>query len=190
VAEVYVVSVENEVKELLFLEKKAVEKTELRPTEHRPTTIHCINFLSNQSIQKFAFDYENEEKATVTYALPSHYIYEPNASILKAGAFKNIANQLNISKLAPNSHLYTSEVLEENFPGRSFICEAVCKFDKKEILSKLPTKKANISTRNFPMKPEEIKNKLGLQDGGNYYLFATENYEKQKIVLVCRKTNY
>lgn len=184
VSEVYVVAVENEVKELLFLGKKNTEKT-----ERRQTTIHCVNFLSNSQKQIFEFDYESEQNASVNYSKPNKYIYEPNATILKAGAFKSIANKLNISKLAPSSHLYTSDVLFENFPGRSFICEAVCKFDKKEILAQLPDNKANISTRNFPMKPEEIKKKLGLRDGGDYYIFATENNEKQKIVLVCKKVS-
>lgn len=177
ITEVHVVSVENEVKELLFISKNELSETK----------IICTNFLSNKSSQTFEFDYKTEENINITYSLPNNYIYEPNASIMKAGAFKSIADQLNISKIAPNSHLYTSESLVNNFPGRSFSCEAVCKFDKREILSKLPTNKANISTRNFPMKPEEIKKKLGLHDGGEYYLFATESIEKQKNVLICKK---
>ena len=180
VAEVYVVAVENEVKELLFIGKKTVEKT----------TIHCVNFNSKNQKQIFEFDYENEENLKINYSEPNTYIYEPNAAIMKAGGFKNIAKQLNINKIAPNSHIYTSEILLGNFPGRSFVCKAVCKFDKKEVLAQLPNNQANISTRNFPMKPEEIKKKLGLRDGGEYYLFATENFEKQKIVLVCKKTIY
>lgn len=184
VAEVHIVAVENEVKELLFLGKKSVEKT-----ERHPTIINCVNFLSNNRQQNFEFNYETEEKLHINYAKPSKYIYEPNAAILKAGAFKSVANYYYINKLATNSHLYTSDILVEYFSGRSFICEAVCKFDKKEILAQLPNNQANISTRNFPMKPEEIKKKLGLRDGGEYYLFATENYEKQKIVLICKKTN-
>lgn len=179
IAEVHVVSVENEVKELLFISKNEVTETK----------IICTNFLSDKSIQSFGFDYGSEEKTHVNYSQPSNYIYEPNASIMKAGAFKSIAQELKISKLAPNSHLYTSETLVVDFPGRSFRCEAVCKFDKKEILLKLPTNKANISTRNFPMKPEEIKKKLSLHDGGEYYLFATESIEKQKVVLICRKVS-
>lgn len=181
ISEVHIVALENEVKELLFVSKSQ------NASINNKTNIHCINFTSNNGKQIFQFDFETEEQNTVKYSKPSIYIYEPNATILKAGAFKSIAAHYDLAKLAPNSHLYTSEKLVENFAGRSFICEAVCKFDKKEILSKLPSPKANISTRNFPMKPEEIKKKLGLQDGGEYYLFATENTEKQKIVLICRK---
>lgn len=181
ITEVHIVAIENEVKELLFVSKKPNTST------INNIVIHCINFASNNVQQVFEFDFELEEKSTVKYSKPSTYIYEPNATILKAGAFKSIATHFNLAKIAPNSHLYTSESLVENFVGRSFICEAVCKFDRKEILTKLPSPKANISTRNFPMKPEEIKKKLGLQDGGEYYLFATESSEKQKIVLICRK---
>lgn len=181
ITEVHIVALENEVKELLFVSKKPSTSI------INKTVIHCINFASNHVQQVFEFDFESEQKNTVLYSKPNTYIYEPNAAILKAGAFKSIATHFNLAKIAPNSHLYTSESLVENFVGRSFICEAVCKFDKKEILSKLPSPKANISTRNFPMKPEEIKKKLGLQDGGEYYLFATESSEKQKIVLICRK---
>ena len=184
ISEVHIVALENEVKELLFVSK--IQKLATNDN----INIYCINFTSNNRKQVFEFDYETEEKITVKYSKPNTYIYEPNAAILKAGAFKSISTQYNLAKLAPNSHLYTSEKLVENFAGRSFICEAVCKFDKKEVLSKLPTPKANISTRNFPMKPEEIKKKLGLQDGGEYYLFATENNEKQKIVLICKKVEH
>ncbi len=227
IAEVHVIAVENEVKELLFLSEKTAEKTRVRnfvefnltpnplskkegafsalksplssgegvgvsPAKfrtHNKTKIVCVNFLSNEQKQVFTFDFESEEKAKIEYAKPSNFIYEPNAAIMKAGAFRSVAERFGISKVAPNSHLYTSENLVENFAGRSFSCVAVCRLDKKEILSYLPNKKANISTRNFPMKPEEIKKKLGLQDGGEYYLFATENHEKQKIVLICKKVS-
>lgn len=178
IAEVHVVAVENEVKELLFLKHGDGDSTK----------ISCTNFLSDNTQQTFEFSYEQEQQVVVPYSLPKRYIYEPNAAILKAGAFKSVANAYGLEKLAPNSHIYTSDTLISNFAGRSFICEAVCKFDKKEILAHLPTNQANISTRNFPMKPDEIRKKLGLKDGGYIYLFATENYLKQKIVLLCRKT--
>ena len=184
ISEVHIVALENEVKELLFVgnSKKLsiIDKI----------NIHCINFTSNNGIQAFEFNYKDEEKNIVKYSQPNTFIYEPNAAILKAGAFKSVSAQYDLAKLAPNSHLYTSDKWLKNFAGRSFICESVCKFDKKEILSKLPTPKANISTRNFPMKPDEIKKKLGVQDGGEYYLFATENNEKQKIILICRKVEH
>lgn len=178
ITEVCVVAVENEVKELLFLKHGNADITKIK----------SINFLSDNTQQTFEFTYEQEQQLVVSYAMPKQYIYEPNAAILKAGAFKSIANTYGFEKLAPNSHIYTSDTFIGDFAGRSFICEAVCKFDKKEILEHLPSNQANISTRNFPMKPDEIRKKLGLKDGGDVYLFATENHQKKKIVLICRKT--
>lgn len=177
ITEVHIVAVENEVKELLFLEHGNADNAK----------INCINYLSDNTQQTFEFTYEQEQQLAVSYALPQKYIYEPNAAILKAGAFKSIANTYGLEKLAPNSHIYTADRLIEDFAGRSFICEAVCKFDKKEILLHLPSNQANISTRNFPLKPDEVRKKLGLKDGGDMYLFATENHQKKKIVLICRK---
>ncbi|RYU96949.1 class I SAM-dependent methyltransferase [Emticicia agri] len=177
ISKVFVVAVENEVKELLFLKQHEVPEP----------VIACTNFQIEDSFQFFRFTYETEQATQVRYSNPQKYIYEPNAAILKAGAFKLVGQVFKVEKLAPNSHLYTSEELKTNFPGRSFICEAVCKFDKKEILSKLPGNQANVSTRNFPMKPDEIKKKLGIKDGGDIYLFATQNHQQQKIVLICRK---
>jgi hypothetical protein len=177
ISEVHIVAVENEVKELLL--------TKVRDKEE--TKIICVNFLPDSTRQTFSFNYSQEHQLSIAYSLPKQYVYEPNAAILKAGGFKSVAYIYNLEKLAPNSHLYTSDTFLRDFPGRSFICEAVCKFDKKEILSRLPGNQANISTRNFPMKPEEIKKKLDIKDGGDVYLFATENHHQQKIVLICRK---
>ncbi|GAB3514726.1 THUMP-like domain-containing protein [Emticicia fontis] len=179
IAEVHVVAVENEVKELLFLKQGQKEEAQ----------IVCVNFLTDKTRQTFSFNYTDEQQVSVTYALPKQYIYEPNAAILKAGAFKTIAQVYGLEKLASNSHLYTSDTLKKDFPGRNFICEAVCKFDKKEILARLDNNQANVSIRNFPMKPDEIKKKLGLKDGGDTYLFATENHQQQKIVLICKKAS-
>ncbi len=174
VVEVQVVAVENEVKELLFILKKEINQT---------PKLTAVN-LPNQTFQ---FTYEEEVNQTINYSKPSTYIYEPNAAVLKSGAFKSVANHYKLNKIAPNSHLYTSDFLVNDFVGRSFKCEAVCKFDKKEIAKYLPQNQANISVRNFPMKPDEISKKLGFKDGGEVYLFFTEDFEKKKIVLVCKK---
>jgi hypothetical protein len=151
------------------------------------TLITCINFLPADTQQVFNFTYEHEQQLSVACSLPRQFVYEPNAAILKAGAFKSVAEAYGLEKLAPNSHLYTADVLINDFPGRSFECTATCKFDKREILAHLPDNKANVSTRNFPMKPDEIKKKIGIKDGGDFYLFATENYHQQKIILICKK---
>lgn len=178
VQSVHVVAVDNEVKELLFI---------LSETDTQNPVIHCVNLSNTKEIQTFRFNYQDETEIHLNFSKPSTYIYEPNASILKAGAFKSITKTYNLQKLAPNSHLYTSDILVENFAGRSFRCLGTSKLDKKEIQRYLPNLQANISVRNFPMKPEEIKKKLGIKDGGDKYLFATELSDKTKIILICEK---
>jgi 16S rRNA G966 N2-methylase RsmD len=174
VVEVHIVAVENEVKELLFI---------LRNQHTENIKISTINLPK----QKFDFTIEEEATQLITYSKPMSYIYEPNAAVMKAGAFKSIGGYFGLNKIAPNSHLYTADFWVDDFVGRGFKCEAVCKFDKKEIAQYVKNNKANISVRNFPMKPDEIRKKLGLKDGGEVYLFFTEDFEKKKLVLVCSK---
>ncbi|UTA69843.1 class I SAM-dependent methyltransferase [Emticicia sp. 21SJ11W-3] len=176
VAEVHIVAVDNEVKELLFLCHKS--------DGHAKIT--AANLINNHW-QTFSFNYEAEQMAEVQFSLPLGYIYEPNAALLKAGAFKSIAQKYGLNKLSVNSHLYTTDKLIKDFPGRVFACQSVCRFDKSEVLAHLNNNQANVSTRNFPIKAEEVKKKLGLKDGGDTYLFATENFKHQKIILICQK---
>jgi 16S rRNA G966 N2-methylase RsmD len=178
VSKVWVIAVKNDVKELLFLVEK--EKNDAL------IEIETINF-STYTTEEFSFTYENEVAEVVDFASPQKFLYEANAAILKAGAFKSIALKFGLKKLAPNSHLYTNEELIADFPGRCFEINAVMKFDKNLILNALTEKKANITCRNFPLKPEEIRKKLGLKDGGNNYLFFTENHKKEKIVVITKK---
>lgn len=179
IVKVYIVAVENEVKELLF----HLEKT----TEKEPE-IEAINLSKHgKVISSFQFYRGNEGYAQISFTLPQDYLYEPNSAVLKAGAFKSIASTFSLNKLHSNSHLYTSESLQTDFPGRIFKIMAVCKLDKKELQSFLPEGKANISVRNFPMSVEDIRKKTGIRDGGNIYLFATTDCQNRKIVLVCEK---
>ncbi len=119
--------------------------------------------------------------------MPKAYLYEPNAAILKASLFNEIAIDFNLDKLHPNSHLYTSEHWLKNFPGRVFTCEALISFNKKQLLPYLPNKKANIATRNFPYSTAAIKKKLGIKDGGDIYLFGTTLKNNKLKILVCKK---
>src|SRR5690606_20699235 len=127
-----------------------------------------------------------ELEASVNYTLPQKYLYEPNKSILKAGAFKSLALRLGLDKLHPNSHLYTSDK-NISFPGRVFEIMDVVPYQKKLILKALPDRKANITTRNFPDTVETIRKKTGIVDGGSIFLFATTNRDGKLIVLVCKK---
>lgn len=174
VAEIHVVAINNEVKELLWLMKS---KTEGNPT------IKTINFTKSG---EETFNFEWNKTGESTFALPQKYLYEPNVAILKSGAFSLVSERLQLNKLHKNSHLYTSEV-PKDFPGRRFKIDKIVPYKKKEIRTALSFKKANIATRNFPESVVVLRKKWKLQDGGNIYLFFTTNVEEEKIMLVCSK---
>ena len=179
VREVHVISVNNECKELLLIIGN--EPSLLIP-------IHCIN-LTPKEKQTFTFTREGELTSECLYTKePGKYLYEPNASILKAGAFRSIASRYEVKKLHPNSHLYTSDLWIENFPGRSFLITGQCSFNKKEIKETIgELKKANITVRNFPATVAEIRKRTKLSDGGEVYLFATTLSNEQKVFIKCSK---
>ena len=174
--EIHVIAVNNECKELLFLIDANSSK--------KQTSIICKDLVKDYT---FKFDNEQELNSKINLSLPEKYIYEPNASILKAGAFKSIALSFDLSKLHANSHLYTSENYVKDFPGRCFELNTICRLNKKEIQTAIKSKKANISKRNFPNSVNEIRKKLGLNDGGNDYIFATTLMNEEKRLLICRK---
>ena len=177
--EVHIISVNNECKELLLIIGN--EPSQLIP-------IHCINLTSKEK-QTCTFTREEELEAECLYTKePGKYLYEPNASILKAGAFRSIASRYKVKKLHPNSHLYTSDLWIENFPGRSFQITGQCSFNKKEIKETIgELKKANITVRNFPATVAEIRKRTKLSDGGEVYLFATTLFNEQKVFIKCSK---
>lgn len=177
--EVHIVSVNNECKELLLLLVKEDKE------ENRETPVHCINISSNGT-QTFVFSKEKEQQAKCNYTdSPGAYLYEPNASLLKAGAFKSLAADLNLSKLHPNSHLYTSDVYVDNFPGRSFKVTGCSTPKDKSLLAGI--KKANIAVRNYPSSPQELKKRLKLYDGGDIFIFATTLQNERKVLIKCVK---
>ncbi|MCL4856669.1 MAG: class I SAM-dependent methyltransferase, partial [Flavobacteriales bacterium] len=135
VSKVWIVSVQNDCKEVLYL----VNKT----ADNNPEII-AVNIAKNTST--FVFDYEKESTVFVDFSEPQTYLYEPNASILKAGGFKSIAAQFGLNKLAVNTHLYTSNELITNFPGRVFKITNTLDYNEKSVKT-LGLKKANIATR-------------------------------------------
>jgi len=178
VQKVYVVAVENECKEVLY---------QVDASDNSSPQIEAINLLPEDREQVFTFDYAVEENTAVKYELPQTYIYEPNAAILKAGGFKSMANQFQLNKLHRNSHLYTSENLVQDFPGRIFKLKTISRYQKKGLASHLPDRKANITVRNFPDSVAEIRKKTGIKEGGDLYLFATTDLHQKPIILVCEK---
>jgi 16S rRNA G966 N2-methylase RsmD len=171
---VYVVSVNNECKEVLFL---------CTSNPEREPTIHAVN-LVNETIHEFSFTQTEEKKSTSAFSTPLTYLYEPNASILKTGAFKLVSTRFNFHKLHVNTHLYTSDELIDNFPGRIFNVEAIVKPDVKSIKPYLPEERANVITRNYPLTADGLRKKLGLQDGGKKYVLGFTGIN-QKYVLIA-----
>ncbi|MQP24277.1 class I SAM-dependent methyltransferase [Flavobacterium sp. LMO8] len=174
VSEIHIVAVDNEVKELLWkIEKKCNEAPE----------IIAVNLeKEKQTITKI----ESSKSYSARYSLPKKYLYEPNASLMKSGGFEAVSELFAVEKLHQHSHLYTSDELID-FPGRKFQIDAIVPFQKKEISQHIQGKKMNVSTRNFPIKPEEIKKKYKITDGGTIFAFFTTNVNNEKIILLCTK---
>ncbi|WP_028891992.1 class I SAM-dependent methyltransferase [Tenacibaculum sp. 47A_GOM-205m] len=177
VKEIHIVAVNNEVKELLFLLKKEFEDL---------VKVKTFNLLKNRK-QSFSFYLKSD--IDFEYSLPQKYLYEPNAAILKSGGFNEVASQLKIYKLHQHSHLYTSDELIEDFPGRIFEIISVFSYNKKKLKREIIVDKANITTRNFPKTVAQIRKETKLKDGGDTFLFFSTNLKNELIVINCVKTN-
>lgn len=179
VKEVHVVSLENECKELLFL---------LSNDAHE-CVYYAVNLKKNGETELFSFRIGDEQQSQPIFTSTIEtYLYEPNTSILKAGAFNVVATAYSVKKLHKNSHLYTSDNLIADFPGRIFKVKQSFTSNKKNIRQfASETKKANISVRNFPLSVAEIRRQSGIEDGGNTYLFATTLADERKVWVVCEK---
>ena len=182
VKEVHVISVKNECKELFFIINNHFSEDEI--------SINCVNLSPVQQPENYIFTLENEKNLPLLQSVTSiqSYLYEPNSSILKAGAFKSVAISFSISKIHKNSHLYTSNKLITDFLGRIFTVKEVIPFSGK-VLKKLSMQypSANITVRNFPITTEELRKKSKIKDGGNIYIFATTLYPDKKIFIICEK---
>ncbi len=174
-AEIHVVSVKNDVKELLWV---------IDSKEHTNPLIKTINF-STQGAQIFSANTINETLEEITFSTPLSYLYEPNAAILKAGFFKTVAKRYHLFKLAINTHLYTADSLI-TFPGRCFKIIAVLPAQKKAI-QQTKLKKANITLRNFPSTVKQVRKKFNLKDGGDDYLFFTQDQNRHKCIIWGKK---
>ena len=176
VTDVYVISVNNECKEVLFL----CGRISAEPV------VHSVNLLSDESTQVFDFNFSHEREAEPSFSAPQTYLYEPNASILKGGAFKSIATAFSVMKISTNTHLYTSEQLITDFPGRVFKIDTFLKPDAHSIGDHLPDRKANIISRNYPLTPDQLKKKMKLMDGGENFILAFSG-QKEKYVILAKR---
>ena len=181
VREVHIVSVNNECKELLLLLQKGAVSSDIK--------IHCEHIVNSCEHQHYAFTLLEEHTSECPLAeAVGAYLYEPNASILKAGAYRSLTQAYPVEKLHASSHLYTSAHFIENFPGRRFKVEAVSGFGKKELKEFMQgMEKANLTIRNFPSSVAELRKRLKLKEGGEDYLFATTLADESKVLVKCRK---
>ena len=174
VREVHIVSVDNECKELLLV----LEQTE------RPLRLVCVN--NNQ-----IFEVSSHPSPLTSHPSPltsEQFLYEPNASIMKAGCFDALAQQYPVCQVSANSHLFLSSVEIEDFPGRRFQICAISSTNKQTLKETLAgVSRANITVRNFPMSVEQLRKKLHLKDGGDTYIFATTKADGAHCLYICRK---
>jgi hypothetical protein len=186
VHEVHIVSVDNECKELIIQMNK----------EAQGVRVVCVNLLSKGENQFFDFLEGHSSLHTLHSTLltpPStlhtpHFLYEPNASIMKAGCFAQLEQRFPIRQLSANSHLFVSPNEIDDFPGRRFQISAVTSMNKKELKQTLEgITQANIAVRNFPMSVQQLRQKLKIKEGGNVYIFATTAQDGTHQLYICRK---
>jgi 16S rRNA G966 N2-methylase RsmD len=215
VREVHIISVNNECKELLLvlsarnMGMNMVSETDLGAKHDENLRIFCIN-----DSQSFVCDETEMASSAVKIASPDKivsssvkavkkvssdritspaldempYLYEPNASLMKAGCFGVLSERYDAKMLSKNSHLFVSEDPVEAFPGRAFRIIAVSSFNKKELKRQLSgITKANIATRNFPLSVAELRKRLKLKDGGETYIFATTLSDESHVLVICER---
>lgn len=175
---VHIIAVNNECKELLLL----LSKTTHLDLEEIP--FFCVNIGKSGETQCFSFTGAEESKAVIRYSDPESFLYEPNAAIMKAQGFKVLTERFPVKKLQNNSHLYTSSEWIPEYPGRKFQIQDVSGLGKKELKSFLDgLTQANLTVRNFPMTVAELRKRLKIKEGGEYYLFATTLQDNRKALI-------
>ena len=193
VREVHIISVNNECKELLLvLSARNMGDMEASSADGEVKhagnlRIYCVN-----DAQSFVCDELDMESSPVRIAPPvleeMQYLYEPNASLMKAGCFSVLSERYGARMLSKNSHLFVSMEPIEDFPGRSFRIIAISSFNKKELKRYLSgIAKANIATRNFPLSVAELRKRLKLKDGGETYIFATTLSNESHVLVITEK---
>ena len=179
-SQVHVVSVDNECKELLFLLDKEHNGEEPQ--------IKCINISTSKGEgAPFEFTFSQEDAAVPQYTSQvGSYLWEPSKAVLKGGAYKLVSQIYGAAKLAPSTHLYTSDGRVEEFPGKMFVVEEVVPFNKKslkEVASRYP--KADLTARNFPLDTNALKKLSGIKDGGDKHIFAVTVFNGEKLLIIC-----
>lgn len=181
ITQIHLVSVQNECKELLLILKSE--------QNNQPVEIHCEQLINKDCSNHFAFTVEEERNSTNKLADSMlEYLYEPDVTLLKAGAYRIISSRFPVYKLHINSHLFTSSQYLPDFPGRHFQVVGVSGFAKKEIRHFLEgVDKANLTVRNFPSTVADLRKRLKLKEGGELYIFATTLWNDEKVLIKCIK---
>ena len=195
IKEIHIVAVKNECKEILVL-----------LSQQTLPMAHGSQLIATDLRENWNFSFTEDEEQSAEWTLADKvgkYLYEPGVAFMKAGCFKLLSQKYNLDKLHRNSHLYTSDELVPDFPGRIFEVINVVPFDKKakknlwettslssQLIAHGSQPKANIAVRNFPLSAEELKKNLGLQDGGEFYIFGTTMKGEKKIVVLAKKVHF
>ena len=177
VCRIYVVSVDQECRELLFLCQQGFAGEPLISTIH----------LNKDLRETFDFTTPDEKSAGLSYGPVLKYLYEPNPSIMKAGAFRSVAQAFGIAKIHANSHFFTSDVLLTEFPGRIFEVISRIPGNGRDLERFLPGRKANVVVRNYPLSSDQLRKKLRLTDGGSDYVIGTTSLADGKLVLLAHR---
>ena len=171
IQKITILSVKNEVKELLLHWKKDNTSPKKK--------VVAIDLGGN--LPEFEFEREEEELAQSSFGEAEKYLIEPSSGVLKAGAFKLFGSRFGLKKLDSNSHLYTSENLPQNIPGKVFEILEELPAKKNELKSRFPSSKVNVITRNYLMGTDALKKKMGLKDGGEDFLIGTKTLSGYKL---------
>lgn len=175
-----VLSVRNECKEVLFLCSSKVTTSS--------TICRCVNIRTDGGMDELTFSRETETSLTIPYsATINKYIYDPNVSLLKGGAFKTVAQTYNIAKLHRNTHLYTNSEIIKKFPGRVFEVIKELRLSAKEVADNIPNGKAHVIVRNYPLGSQELQKKLQLKEGGELFVIALTKCDEKKTLLLCHR---
>lgn len=174
VAEAHVFAAGGECKDLLLV---------CRADHQGETKLYCANEHGN-------FDFTAADEAATPCSMAESiegFLYEPDAAVMKAGAYRTIAARFCLKKLHPNTHLYISTEVHDDFPGRVFKIVRTLGFSKKELREVAALGKANLTVRNFPATVAELRKKLKLREGGKDYLFACTTRGEEKTLVCCEK---
>ena len=176
IKEIHIVSLKNEVKELLFMIEHNYQNEPL---------IKCVELVTDD-VGSFSFYMEDEKNTTSSIGAIQSFLYEPSAGILKSGGFKIIGDHFKVNKLHRHTHLYSSNE-KISFPGRIFKILETIPFNNKQAKKALTRRQANISSRNFPLTTAQIRKRYKIKDGGSTYIFFTTDMNDQRVILICEK---